>query len=156
MDIRVYGSSAGNLGGSPTAELPDNALHLLFPPLSPTDLSSGRVEHRCVFLKNVSEDKTYFRVTVEVIQPPDGNRNPVERIYLGVDPKKGESIQQIPNSSVAPSGVTFFLNTPVEIGMLGPGEVQGIWIRREVPPNTPTGGFIKVTLRISGYSLKSS
>ncbi|MEM2265991.1 MAG: hypothetical protein QW687_04050 [Candidatus Hadarchaeales archaeon] len=156
MDIRVYGSSAGNLGGSPTAEIPDNSLHLLFPPLSQSDLASGKSEYRCVFLKNVSNDKTYFRVTVEVIQPPDGQRNPVEKIYIGVDPQKGSSIQQIPNSSTAPSGVTFFLNVPVEIGMLGPNEVQGIWLKREVPPNTPVGGFVKVTLKISGYSLKSS
>jgi len=152
-DIKIFGSSAGNLGGQPTAEIPDNSLHLLFPPLSRDDLASGKVEYRCFFVKNTTTDKTFFRVTIQVVEPPDGSRNPVETIAIGVDPVKGSPVQQIPNSTTAPEGVTFFENQEVEIGMLGPGEEQAVWIRRTVPAGTPAGGFVRVTLQIKGYAL---
>ncbi len=150
-DIKFFGSSGGNLGGSPTAEIPDNALHLVFPAISNEDLRSGRTEYRCIFIKNTTTDKTFFYVTVELTVPPDGTRSPVETIEIGVDPRRGTPVQQIPNSSVAPDGVVFS-NRPVEVGTLSPQEVQAIWLKRTVPAGTPPGGIIKVTLKVKGFS----
>ena len=154
-DIKFY-ASAGMLGGGIGNILPDNAMHAVFPPLTAEDLSSGLTDYACIYIKNTTTNKTFYRVRIYIATPPD-SRSKKETISLGLDPQTGSPVQAIPNRTTPPQNVTFFtpLNyaTGLEIGVLPPGGAQAIWLRRQVPAGADTATDVSFTLAVEGFSL---
>lgn len=154
-DIKFYGS-AGMLGGSIGNILPDNALHAVFQPLTADDLREGITDYACIYIKNTTTNKTFYRVRVYIKTPPDG-RQMKEKIELGLDPQSGSPVQTIPNRTTPPNGVSFSLPldyaTGLEVGTLPPGGTQAIWLRRTVPPNTDAATTVTVVLAVEGFAL---
>lgn len=154
-DIWFY-ASAGMLGGGIGNSLPNNALHAILTPLSADDLSKGLTDYACIYIKNTTNNKTFYRVRVYLKTPPD-SRTVKETIEIGLDPKSGSPVQSVPNRTTAPQGVSFSSPTNyasgIEIGVLPPGGEQALWIKRTVPPNCETSADVSFTLAVEGYCL---
>jgi len=150
-EVKIY-SSTNMLGGEiTTQEIPDDALHAVFPPIDGATAQEGKIEYACIYLKNVSSD-TLFRVRIYIKSQPD-SRSIKESFAIGFDPQPGSPVQTIDNITTAPSGVNFTTPTSeddaIEIPIFPAGEVRAIWLRRTIPAGTQPTGIAKCVLGIS-------
>lgn len=136
-----------------------NALNNVFDAVSAVDSLTGKVEYRCVYVKNASAVDTASGVKVFIAQLTNGP----DEIDIGLDPAgvgNGTSTgvaTTIANETAVPAGVTFSrpvtAGTGLTIGTLSPGQVAAFWERRTVDANT-TGNVTMNTSKI-GVALTS-
>jgi len=153
--IRIMASTDMRGGNVTTTEIPDDALHAVFPPIDGAAAQGGKTEYACVYLVNTS-NTTLFRVRIYIKSQPDG-RTVREVFAIGLDPQTGSPVQSIPNINTAPSGVTFSSPTKeeeaLEIPIFPSGSVRALWLRRTIPPNTEPASIAKCVLGISFVKL---
>lgn len=146
--LSVVTASAGDTTAStPAASLGDQVstsaittatLNNLWDDVSGAEAAAGDIEYRCIFILNNHATLTLLGSNVYITSQTSGGGT----ITIGLDTTaisaKGSASAQavtIANESTAPSGVTFSSPTsgsPLTIGDLAPGQVKGIWLKRDV------------------------
>ena len=158
-DIKIYLSGGASntdpnqsLGGEiSNTELVDNALHNLFDRVSASESQSGDIEYRAVFIKNTHPILTLYNAKVYI---ESNTPSPDTHCQISVDNEDGSPIQTIPNEDTAPSGQTFYdadgEANALLIGDLGPGQVKGLWINREVNAGAQAYSNDQVVIKVVG------
>jgi len=136
-----------------------NSLNNVFDAVSAIDSLNGKVEYRCIYIKNNSGTDTATGVKVFIAELTVGP----DEIDIGLDPAgvgNGTSTgvaTTIVNETTIPTNVSFTRpvtsGTGLTIGTLSPGETAALWERRTVPVNT-TGNVTMNTSKI-GVALTS-
>lgn len=137
-DVHFYLSGGGSntdpsasLGGVISSTVAGSNL---FDGLSDAQIAAGRVDYRCVYLKNGHATLEWLDVVVWIRKNTPRSDTSFE-VGLGTS-DVGDTEQTIANATTAPSGVTFddapdFANG-LEVGVLYPGETVAIWLKRTV------------------------
>lgn len=141
-----YSGGAGNftpddsLGGvMSNDQVPTAILQKLFDDVSSSEASSGDTEYRCYYIYNDNDTDSCNTVRVYILEETPSADTVID---IGLDPAGvGNGVTTgvattIANESTAPSGVTFSHPTDfaggLDVGTLGPGQAQAIWVRRTV------------------------
>jgi hypothetical protein len=133
-----------------------NTLNNVFDAVSAAESLVGRVEYRCIYVKNAHASETAFGVKVFIGQLTSGP----DEIDIGLDaasPLVGNGTSTgvattIVSETAVPSGVSF--SRPVTstagllIGDMAAGQVAAFWQRRTVDANT-TGNVTMNTSKIA-------
>lgn len=151
------GTAATSLGDQiSTTTITTATIGNLFDDVSSSEASAGDVEYRCVFIHNNHATDTAFNVTVSVqSQVALGASVDIALDNIGVTAKGSASAQAltVANENTAPSGgagVGTFGAGPLSVGTMGPGTVQGVWVRRTVSASTAAISSDGAVLRIGG------
>jgi len=113
-------------------------LNNLFSDSTVAHAQQGRINHRCVHLKN--EYASSKDLLIYVLQQPSGSSS----IDIGLDPAAvNDPATTIATETDAPTGVTFSRPSTSASGLavtLGAGQTKALWIRQTLPPMLPVGG----------------
>jgi hypothetical protein len=145
--LSVSAAAGDTTAGTPATSLGDQVattaittavLNNLFDDVSGAEAAAGDIEYRCIFILNNHATLTLIGANVYITSQTAGGGT----ITIGLDgtaiSAKGSASAQavtIANESTAPSGVTFSnpsSGSPLVIGDLAPGQVKGIWVKRDV------------------------
>jgi|TARA_R110000851_G_scaffold261902_2_gene414461 hypothetical protein len=136
-DLKFY-ESTNNLGGSPNFTTEVNPSENGFWDLiSGEESSSGDVEYRCLYVRNISTTNDLLTPSIELIQD---SADPDTSINIAVLDNVNETTVVSPNESTAPAGsptwygagvdIPFNANLTFDAG--GNGDFIAIWVRRTV------------------------
>ena len=139
FEVRLSGG-AGNanpnasLGGAISTTAYSSATDGLFDAVSAAEASAGRVEFRCVYLRNghASTQMTTARIWI-ASQPA----HPGSTLEIGVGTSAVNGTEQtVANETTAPTGVTFSAPstaaTGLALGNIPAGQHRAIWYRRTI------------------------
>lgn len=146
-----------SLGGFvSTTEAISSTLHALFDPITGDENAAEDVEYRCVFVRNSNGTSTlYDAVAWLSAETAFGADAAIGLDPAGIVAGNSSTAQAavIADEDDAPTGVTFSAPTTkltgLNIGDIGPGQVQAIWLRRTATDSDALNldGFV---LRIEG------
>lgn len=151
------GTAATSLGDQvSTTQITTATMDNLFDDVSSSEASSGDTEYRCVFVKNNHATDTAFNVQLIVQSEISGGASITVAVdNIGVTAKGSGSAQAltVANENTAPSGgagVGTFGSSANAAASMGPGTVQGFWVKRLVSASTAALAGDGATLRIGG------
>lgn len=153
------GTPAGALGDQiSTTQITDATLNNLFDDVSGDENAASDVEYRCFFVHNSNATLTWSNVVAWISGEVAGGANAAISIdSTGITPVGSASPQAktIADENTAPATQTFTSPTTkataLAIGNMGPGTVQGIWVRRSAT-NSAAQNSDGVTIRVEGDS----
>ena len=123
-----------------------NKMNNVFDSVSSTEALDGRIEYRCLYIKNTHAADTAYDVRIWVKQQPVGP----DELDIALDPAGigdgdttgvaiGPLADEIDSGNLL-SGITWSRPTTQDaglvIGTLAPGECHAFWEKRTVAPNT--------------------
>lgn len=134
------GRTIDSLGGAiTTTELISGTLHDLFDSVSSSEAANGRVEYRCIYLKNDNATQTLYdaitwintaaagtNTTIEIAPDPAAD-DQTPAIILADEVDSTDQLTTITNWTTAPSAAS-----SVSIGDVPSGRAKAIWIRRSI------------------------
>jgi hypothetical protein len=146
------GTPATSLGDQvATTVITDATLDNLFDVVTAAQAAAGHIDYRCFFVLNNHATLTATSATVAVLsQTANGASITIALDDIAVSAKGSASGQAatIANETTAPTGVGSFGAGPLSIGDMAPGEVKGVWVRRETTAGAaalnPDGAVIRV------------
>ncbi len=125
-----------SLGGArSTTEVTDNVDNNLFDDVSGAEHTAGRVEYRCIYVRN-SHGSLQLDSAVVWIQSDTSGADSDLSIAVGTAAVNGTE-QTIANETTAPTGVTWSdaavsRATGLALGNLPAGQHKAVWIRRTI------------------------
>lgn len=150
LQYRLTGGAANadpalSLGGAISSTAVDlvTTLHNLFDIVRGTESTSGRVEYRCIAVRNGHATLTLEVARAYILSQVAGGAT----IAIGAETPVAGVVQTIANETTAPTGITFSAPADYATGLAltGEGEAAGslapadwvaIWIRRTVTAGT--------------------
>lgn len=145
VEFRFSGGAGNFVGDSALGgvmsndDVPTALLQALFDNVTDSEATAGDTEYRCYYLFNTNTGAGLVTARV-YIQEETPSADTV--IDIGLDPAGvGDGVATgvattIANEGTAPAGVTFSHPTTfaggLDVGAIGPGEGQAIWVRRTV------------------------
>lgn len=105
----------------------------LFNDLTGSEVTSGAVHHRCIYVYNDNSTETAQNVSITINSQPIAD----DTLDIGLDPAgKGDGTTTGVATTIAsetdiPAGVTFG-TSDLAIGTLAPGEGHAFWVRRTI------------------------
>jgi len=139
-DLKFYKSISGDSEGgaiNTNAEITDNVDNNLIP-----DIGSATVKYKKIFLKNTNSNDSANNVVLYSAVPLNTDQCTVE-IALG-----SSTDTQPPASWYSPQSY----DTGINVGTLGAGDAQGIWIKITTVPRTKStgsGGSVDFVLSVA-------
>lgn len=130
-------SPDASLGGarSTSTEVADNVDNNLFDDVSGTEHTAGRVEYRCIYVRNSHGSLTLTSPVVWINSDTTGADSDIS-IAVGTSAVNGTE-QTIANETTAPTGVTWSdaavsRATGLALGDLPTTQHKAVWIRRTI------------------------
>jgi len=144
FEIKQMRSSAtGSLGGAiSTTEAGAD----LFDTVSANEAAAGRVEYRCVYVKN-ADPSLPLDGAVVVVQSDTPSSQTALAVGVGTSAANGVE-QTIAAETTAPVGVTF--GTSATLGTIAAGGHRAYWERRTVNAAASANPSDAATIRVSG------
>ena len=126
----------------------------VFDDISRTDSLAGAAAYRCCYLYNAHDTDPFDNVSLTISAQPNGP----DDLLVGLDPAgtgNGSSTgvaASIPSESTPPDPAVIFsqpnsIETPLNLGLLEPGQARAVWLQRVVP------GQILTSLSVDSASL---
>jgi hypothetical protein len=152
------GTPATSLGDQvSTTAITTATLNNLFDDVTGAEAAAGTTEYRCIFVLNNHATLTLQNATIQVLsETGTGSTVTIATDNIGITAKALAGSPQsatIANETTAPTGVSAFGSGPLTIGNLGPGQVQGIWLKRVVTAGMAAVIPDSVVLRVTGDTL---
>jgi hypothetical protein len=152
-EIKYFYSGGGtnfnpsaSLGGAISQYEVIGSLHSLFDWVTGPEAAAGSINYRCIYVRNINTTTALENTELWLVDSVGG-----ASISVGVE----ASPPLVANESTAPSGVIFSSPTqesPLQIGTIAPEGYTGIWLKREILPNTSPLANDSVLISIRGDS----
>lgn len=161
IQFRVSGGAANTdpnaaLGGAISTAggglITTDVLNNVWDDVSGAESSSGDTEYRGLFVKNNHGSLTYTGAKIWISSNTTSTDDTIE-IALA-DEALANTIETIANESTAPVGPAFSAPTTfaggLTLGNIGPGQAQGIWVKRIVSAAAQAANANPYTLSVQG------
>jgi hypothetical protein len=147
-----------SLGGarSTSTEVADNVDNNLFDDVSGVEHTAGRVEYRCIYVRN-SHGSIQLDSAVVWIQSDTSGTDSDLSIAVGTAAVNGTE-QTVGNETTAPSGVTWSdaavsRATGLALGNLPAGQHKAVWLRRTITAGSTPQAADTCSIQAGGDTL---
>lgn len=144
------GSSNNNpnssLGGAISNYLVTGLLNNIFSDVTSDEASEGKVDYRCVYVKNANSSDSLYDAFVFISSQITGG----SYVEIGIS---GNPAPLIAVDTLAPDGVTFIetnVDNRISVGDISPLQAVPVWIKRVTPSGTSFKENDNFVLKVSG------
>lgn len=164
IDYFLSGGAANSdpnasLGGarSTATEVTDNVDNNLFDDVSGAEHTAGRVEYRCVYVKNSHGSLTLTGAVVWIASDTSGADSDLS-IAVGTAAVNGTEQGPLANETTAPSGVSWSdaavsRATGLALGDLPAGQHKAVWLRRTISAGSTPQAADTCSIQAGGDTL---
>ena len=138
-------------------DIPSAILRNLFDNVSSAEASAGDTEYRGLYIynSNSTDSVSAFKVYITSSTPSSSSEIDIGLDTVGLGDGRSTGVMIIINNeSIPPAGVSFShpvtYATGLNIGVLGPGQSYGIWLRRTITASAPAADLDEMTIRCEG------